>query len=115
MAFVMAMMIIASSLLPVQARLISGEGTSEWSASSSPDSDLQELQDGALYISEENDEQSSRKGPSHRLGLDDPLMVVAEIPAAVFIPILQYDSFYLPPHADSGLFLSFLKTGPPTI
>jgi len=115
MSFVVAMLIAVTFLQPVQAHLISGEGGGGWSLSAPLDSNSHGLPDSEFYIAEENDGQFGRKGQTHRLGLGDPLTVVSEVPAAALISLIRYAPHYRTPLDEGGLFLSPLKTGPPSI
>lgn len=115
LGFALAMLIIATSVQPVQAHLRYGEGRGDWLASEPSTADEQGPLDAALYISEESEWQAGRKGPSHRLGADEPFLILVEAPLAVLIPILRYVPPYRAPPADTGVFLSPLKTGPPSL
>jgi len=114
LGFALAMLIVATSIQPVQAHLSYGEGHGAWLASSPSTTDSVSPLDSAIYISEETEAQAGRKGPSHRLGADEPVLIVVELPSAVLIPILPYVPPYRAPPADGGIFLSPLKTGPPS-
>lgn len=113
LGFALAMLIVATSIQPVQAHLSYAEGRGSWMASSPSTTDSVSPLDAAIYISEENEAQAGRKGPSHRVGADEPLLIVVELPSAVLIPIPPYVPYRAPP-ADGGIFLSPLKTGPPS-
>jgi hypothetical protein len=114
LGFALAVVIVATSIQPIQAQLRSSEEPGSWFANA-PWVNPHGLLDAALYISEENEGQMGRKGPSQKLGTGDPLVVIAEIPSAVLIPILRFVPPYRAPPADSGIVLSPLKTGPPSI
>jgi hypothetical protein len=110
----LAILIVATSVQPVQARLGYVEGNGSWIASLPTALDPLGSFDAALYISEEEN-QAGRKGPSHRLGADEPALIVVELPAVVLIPIIRFAPPHRAPPADVGIFLSPLKTGPPSL
>lgn len=111
----LAMLIVATSVQPVQARVsyVDGHGASIASVPSAMDP-LGSF-DAALYISEENEGPAGRKGPSHRLGAGEPALIVVELPVAVLIPVIRFAPPHRAPPADDGIFLSPLKTGPPSL
>jgi hypothetical protein len=111
----LAMLIVATSVQPVQARLSYVDGNGTWIASLPTAIDPLGSLDAALYISEENENQAGRKGPSHRLGADEPTLIVVELPSAVLIPVLLHVPPYRAPPADTGVFFPPLKTGPPSL
>ena len=114
LGFALAMLIVATSVQPVQARLGYVEGHGSWIASLPTAIDPFGSFDAALYISEEEN-QAGRKGPSHRLGADEPALTVVELPAAVLIAVSRFAPPHRAPPADVGIFLSPLKTGPPSL
>lgn len=114
-SFVVAILIATTLLQPVQARLISADGDGAWTLSAPANTNSHGLLGTDLYISEESDGQMGRKGPSQRLGQDDPLTLIAEIFADVLISPLRYAPPYAAPIEQGGFFLSPLKTGPPAI
>lgn len=113
----LAMLIVATSVQPVQARLSYVDGSGAWIASLPTAIDPLGSLDAALYISEENENQAGRKGPSHRLGADEPALIVVELPSVVLIPVpvLLYVPQYRAPPADTAAFSPPLKTGPPSL
>jgi hypothetical protein len=111
----LAIVIVATSIQPVQAHLRSGEEPGSWFSNAPWSANSLGALDAALYISEETESQTGRKGPSsQRLGTGDPFVVVAETPAAVLIPVPRYVLPRRAPPNDGGIFLSPLKTGPPS-
>ena len=113
--FALAMLIIATSFQPVHAQLARGELGGATLVGNSSSADHQGILDAALYISEENEGQSGRKGPSHRLASDGPAAIDVTIPCAALFSVHHP----VPPDraacATGGLFLSPLKTGPPSV
>jgi hypothetical protein len=113
----LAMLIFATSVQPVQAHVNStedcGEGRGAWLVNAPSTTNSHGPLDSALYISEENEGQASRKGPS--FGADEPALMLVELPSAVLLPIVRYIPPYRAPPADNGVFLSPLKTGPPSL
>jgi hypothetical protein len=113
--FTLAMLIFATSVQPVQAHLSYGDGHGNWLASVPSTANPHGPLDAALYIAEENEGQAGRQRPSDRLGADDPLVFIGEISAATTIAIPRDVPPYRTARADSGVFLSPLKTGPPSV
>lgn len=113
--FALAMLIIATSVQPVQAQFRSGEFRGHWLTSNSTTADSHGILDTVLYISEESEGQTGRKGSSQRLGTGDPVAVEAAIPLANPFSLAHDVPSYRAVDADSGLFLSPLKTGPPAL
>jgi hypothetical protein len=113
--FALAMLIIATSLQPVQAQFRSGEFRGHWVTSNSTAADSHGILDTALYISEENEGPAGRKGSSQRLGTGDPVAIDIAIPLANPFSLARYVPSYRAIDADNGLFLSPLKTGPPSL
>jgi hypothetical protein len=110
----LAMLIIATSVQPVQAQVRYGEFRSDWLTANSP-ADFCGVLDGAVYISEESGGPSGRKGRSQRLGTDDPVMAAATIQPTILFFTDRYDASHGTIDTYSGLFLSLRKTGPPSL
>jgi hypothetical protein len=114
MGFALAMLIIATSVQPVQAQLRYSEFRGHWLTSNSSAADPHGILDAALYLSEESEGQTGRKGPSQRLGTGDPVATDVTIPSATLFSIDHDVPPYRAVHADGEQFLSPLKTGPPS-
>ncbi len=111
----LAMLIIATSVQPVQTQFRYGEFRGHWLTSNSSTADPHGILDAALYLSEDSEGQTGRKGPSQRLGMGDPVATDVTIPPANPFSSDRYVPPYRAVHADGGLFLSPLKTGPPSL
>ncbi len=113
----LAMLIFATSIQPVQASLNApedcGEGRGTWLVNAPSTTNSHGSLDAVLYLSEENEAQAYRKGPS--FNEDELALMLVEIPSAVLLPIVRYVSPHRAPPADDGVFLSTLKTGPPSL
>lgn len=111
----LAMLIIATSVQPVQAQFRHGGVHGHWLTSNSSAGDTQGILEAALYISEESESQTGRKGPSQRIATGEPVAIDVAIPFADLFLIDCHVPSYRAAHADSGLYLSPLKTGPPSL
>lgn len=114
-AFALAMLVVATSVQPVHAQFRHGELHGHWLTSNSSAGDSQGILESALYISEESESQTGRKGPSQRVATGDPVATSVTIPSANLFSIDRYVPSYRAVHADDGLYLSPLKTGPPSL
>lgn len=111
----LAMLVIATSVQPVQAQFRHGEFHGHWLTSNSSAADSHGILEAALYISEENESQTGRKGPSQRLATGDPVATEVTIPSLGLFFIDRNVPSYRAVHADDGQYLSPLKTGPPSL
>ncbi len=114
-AFALAMLVVATSVQPVQAQFRHGELHGHWLTSNSSAGDSHGILEAALYISEESESQTGRKGPSQRIATGEPVAIGVAVPFADPFFIHGHVPSYRAAHADSGLYLSPLKTGPPSL
>lgn len=115
LGFVLAMLVVVTSIQPAQARSAYAQVYGPCGVSNPASADPSDSVATALYISEESEEQSGCKSRSQRLGSNDvPLVAVGASPASVCSAFR-----YVPPcraaHSAGGLFFSPLKTGPPSV
>jgi hypothetical protein len=110
--FALAILIIATSVQPVQAQFSYAEFPIFWLTTDSSAADVQRMLDGALYLSEESEGPNGRR--SQRLGTSDPVMADITLQPTNLFFTDRYDASHRAIDAYDGLFLSPLKTGPPS-